>query len=583
MFNKSKHQSDKYALFAVLLMGLFFSCAIIEPEKNWNNPFDPDGTNFYPPEVFSHNDTSITTNKTLLIHIDSKDENGSIEGLMWSFNGGVNWDTTMTTEPYQKSWTILDTGFNSVWYCAIDNNGIVSKPDSFNVRVHFNAPLLTAVNDSSIRQDANVALHFQATDTNGTIVKYYWKSPANCASWSDSSETADAIFSKREGGPLDVVWAAVDNDGIIVYDTFTLIFNRKAVSVGLANMPPVFSSFNYDELKGNLNLTLNASDPDGECDTLTYTFFLSKKGSEMQQVYSGKNSHYNVHDCDPITSYSWRLLVKDKFCDSVENSGEFVSPQAPSNPKGTKYIRSKGVFFSMGQSGFASYEQPLHEVTFSNNFWIDTIEITNSEFISILGLTEKSVVNNNLPVIDISWFDAVLYCNARSKSEQRDTVYSYTGINGIAGKKCTLDGLIINMNSTGYRLPTEAEWEFACRGGTGTQYYWGNNLSELDSYAWIKVNSGGILHTAAQKKPNAFGLYDMAGNAWEWCNDWYDSNYYAASPKENPSGPASGQERSIRGGSWMHTDYFAQSGSRCKLQPQTGNESVGFRVVLPVR
>lgn len=506
-----------------------------------------------------------------------------LKGCFLSFDGGARWDTTMSMAPYHKSWTIIDTGINSVWYCAIDNDGLVSKPDSFKVRVHFYAPVLTAVNDSSVRQNANVALHFQATDTGGTIIKYYWKSSANRTSWSDSSETGDAVFSKKEGGPLDVVWAAINNDGIIRNDTFTLIFNRRPDTVGLANIPAVFNSFDYDELKGSMNLTFSASDPDGKKDTLAYTFFLGKKGSEIPQVHSGTDSHYNAHYYDPATSYSWRLLVKDQLGDSIENAGEFISPQVPSSPRGMNFIRSKGALFSMGQSDYASYEQPFHEITFTNHFWMDTIEITNNEFISVLGLTGKNVATNNLPATDISWFDAILYCNARSKAEKHDTVYSYTGIHGTAGEKCTLDGLIIDKNSSGYRLPTEAEWEFACRGGTGTLYYWGNSLSELSSYAWIKVNSGGVLHMAAQKKQNTFGLYDMAGNVWEWCNDWYDSSYYSVSPRENPSGPASGQERSIRGGSWMHTDYFAQSGSRSKLQPQTGNGSVGFRVVLPVR
>lgn len=124
-----------------------------------------------------------------------------LKGCFLSFDGGARWDTTMSMAPYHKSWTIIDTGINSVWYCAIDNDGLVSKPDSFKVRVHFYAPVLTAVNDSSVRQNANVALHFQATDTGGTIIKYYWKSSANRTSWSDSSETGDAVFSKKRAVP----------------------------------------------------------------------------------------------------------------------------------------------------------------------------------------------------------------------------------------------------------------------------------------------------------------------------------------------------------------------------------------------
>ena len=219
----------------------------------------------------------------------------------------------------------------------------------------------------------------------------------------------------------------------------------------------------------------------------------------------------------------------------------------------------------------------MHTVTFSYHFWIDSTEVTLKDYTAVLGLSPSSSM---LPVVNCTWFDAALYCNARSRREDKDTVYSYQAIVGSKGNKCTLTGLSADLSVTGYRLPTEAEWEYACRGGSSTLFYWGGDAIDDDTYAWLQDYSGNQIHPVAGKTPNAFGLFDMAGNAWEWCNDWFSAGYYTVNPITDPAGPANGQQRCIRGGSFQTAAYFAQSATRSEMQPENAASSIGFRVVL---
>jgi formylglycine-generating enzyme required for sulfatase activity len=138
------------------------------------------------------------------------------------------------------------------------------------------------------------------------------------------------------------------------------------------------------------------------------------------------------------------------------------------------------------------------------------------------------------------------------------------------------------MNANGYRLPTEAEWEYSCRIDSMTLFFWGNDPSLSSEYAWTRENCDTI-QKVALKQPNGFRLYDLAGNVWEWCNDWFDPDYYSSSPQLNAYGPESGDQRVIRGGSWKHSLYFAQAGTRSKMSPDVRSGTIGFRTVRVVK
>ncbi|MBN1127593.1 MAG: SUMF1/EgtB/PvdO family nonheme iron enzyme [Chitinispirillaceae bacterium] len=188
----------------------------------------------------------------------------------------------------------------------------------------------------------------------------------------------------------------------------------------------------------------------------------------------------------------------------------------------------------------------IHQVTLSE-YYMDSTEVTQADYASLMGVNPSYFTGDLLrPVERVTWFDAVLYCNARSNKYGKDTVYTFTSITGTPGNGCTdLGELAIDFSKKGYRLPTDAEWEYACRDNTKI-YWWGNDTNGMGDRAWSYYNSSDTTHPAAAKTANAYGLYDMTGNVWEWCNDWY--GIYGSGAVTNPTGTVSGSYRVVRGG-----------------------------------
>ena len=223
--------------------------------------------------------------------------------------------------------------------------------------------------------------------------------------------------------------------------------------------------------------------------------------------------------------------------------------------------------FSMGDiSGTGeSNELPVHMVTISS-FEIGAYEITQEQYEAAMGENPSNFSGTNLPVEMVTWYNAVQFCNALSEEEGLTPCYDESTW------EC-------DFSADGFRLPTEAEWEYACRAGTETEYYTGNYESDCADAGWYNGNSGSKTHPVGQKTPNTWGLYDMHGNMWEWCHDWYDSGYYSSSPSADPTGPTSGSYRVNRGGCWGNSAGFSRSAYRYRHYPSTMASYVGFRVV----
>jgi formylglycine-generating enzyme required for sulfatase activity len=222
----------------------------------------------------------------------------------------------------------------------------------------------------------------------------------------------------------------------------------------------------------------------------------------------------------------------------------------------------------------SSTEGPQMVVSISRGFWMGKYEVTQQEYISVTA-TNPSYYNGDRsgppwndvdygtdltrPVELVSWNDAVNYCVLLT-TQERD-----------AGR--------IPFNWI-YRLPTEAEWEYACRAGTTTRFYYGDDpgYTNLANYAWYFENSDGMTHPVGELLLNAWGLYDMAGNVWEWCQDWYGP--YPGGSLTDPKGPATGTHRVWRGGSWFYIGRYCRSARRFNHLPTYVYEGLGFRVVL---
>ena len=233
----------------------------------------------------------------------------------------------------------------------------------------------------------------------------------------------------------------------------------------------------------------------------------------------------------------------------------------------------EGGTFQMGGNGDSCDMIAGHSVTVSS-FYMSDHEITQSEWKKIMDNNPSQYMNDNFPVQNISWEEAARYCNRRSRAEGLVPCYFFDNENDFNEEiKC-------NWNADGYRLPTEAEWEFAARGGTDSLDTMYSGSNDIESVAWYFDFVDATIHAVMTKLPNELGLYDMSGNVWEWCWDWYGN--YTASDQNNPTGAASGTHRVRRGGSWDEEENCCLVSYREGSCPAFKSDNIGFRVVRSV-
>ena len=213
---------------------------------------------------------------------------------------------------------------------------------------------------------------------------------------------------------------------------------------------------------------------------------------------------------------------------------------------------------------------PVHSVTISRPFYMSKYEVTLRQWREVMDFNppDSTPKADELPVETISWYDAVEYCNRLSRKEGFTPSYS-------GGE----DNISCDFSANGYRLPTEAEWEYAARGGAQSRGYIFAGSNSKDDVSWHSGNSSGKTHAVGQKQPNELGLYDMNGNVVEWCWDWYADDYYASSPATDPRGPARGLTRVYQGGGRGSNPARLRIAFRGYYTPSNRYDDLGFRPV----
>lgn len=276
-----------------------------------------------------------------------------------------------------------------------------------------------------------------------------------------------------------------------------------------------------------------------------------KTSSEQPQAVSSEKHHSIVKP--------QRTAPQPKRGDTIRNS------------LGMKLIYIPPGEFLMGspasEDDRRSYSKPQHRVKISRGFYMGVTEVTQAQWRAIMKTTvgqQRDKIDSifslvgegsNHPVYFVSWDEATEFCRKLSRQEGEN-----------------------------YRLPTEAEWEYACRAGSTTSFCFGDSDLELSDYAWYGHNSNRQTHTVGHKKPNAFGLHDMHGNVDEWCADRYSDNYFSISPSVDPGGPSTGEDRVVRGGSWIINPVgLSLSADRGPYRPDGRGNAIGFRIVLEMK
>lgn len=346
---------------------------------------------------------------------------------------------------------------------------------------------------------------------------------------------------------------------------------------------------------------------------------------ELPKTGNGESASAAISDTLMVTAQSYRHVLKGITDYSVKNVGIVMSTSNPwiitsypDEADGMTRILAKDKDFEMGQpdpniggKGVSASEQAVHTVSFAFDFWMDRTEVTQKDYADVMSAAYPNFVKpvwptkygtgDNYPAYYLSWADAVLYCNARSRKETLDTVYRYTAVTGKPGELTFgLTGVAADMTKNGYRLPTEAEWEYACKGGTFTDFNWGRDFAsypstfldsiEMNSFeVWraLSWNKGSAstdygVHPVAEKIYNYYHLYDLAGNVSEYCHD-YRSDFYGSANVTDPTGPATGDTHVIRGGNWGSDPVYLRSANRTFSAPDSSYFFLGFRAVKRIQ
>ena len=427
------------------------------------------------------------------------------------------------------------------------------------------APIFTSTPDSTnIPKYINYTYTITATDEDGDNLIYNAELLPDWMEFDISTKTLSGVPENSEVGVDNKVKFSVSDNDTTVYQTF---------NIEVINNLPTFTSTPRSSITENCayTYTVMATDVDVS-DVLTYS---ATQLPDWLTFNSATQELSGTPTFDDYGNNNISLKVEDGVDFVTQNFSIYVSHTI-------SMISVDGGTFEMG-GGYGA--TPIHTVTLSS-FSIGKYEITQREYEDIIGFNPSEFIDEINPVESVNWYETLVFCNIASINENLEPCYRINGSTdpeewgtppSYFDPNPDWDAVICDWTANGYRLPTEAEWEFACRGGNNSDNYTYSGSNTIDEVAWYEDNSDNTTHPVGLKLPNELGIFDMSGNVVERCWDWEGD--YSSNSQTNPTGPDTGEERILRGGGYSEPELFSRSTMRSSYLNVYGFDYHGFRVV----
>jgi formylglycine-generating enzyme required for sulfatase activity/predicted GH43/DUF377 family glycosyl hydrolase len=514
------------------------------------------------------------------------------------------WDSYSVSED-----AVIFDGFNfKMWYTNYDSSihsrriGLASSTDGLNWTKNVSNPVLglggagafddqTATVGSVIYDNGTYKMWYSGYD--GSYERIGYATSPDGIAW--TKYTSNPVMDHGPSGTFDSIYA----------------WGPKVIKVGAT----YHMWYTGHSGEGSYNIG-HATSPDGIAwtkDAANPVLTNSANGWDLMYITAGSvlyfNGAFHLWYSGFDGSYVYRIGYA-KSADGVtwtKGSNNPVLNIGPSGGFDSTYVYEPSVLYRNGQlwMWYAGYAAPSWQIglaklgnptlltmmpitggTFNNgtsnvtvsSFTMSATEVNQSQYQTVTGSDPSTFTGDtSKPVEMVTWYDAVEFCNKLSEREGLADVYLISGRTPATGYPITSATVTMDISKNGYRLPMEAEWEYAARGAQSTHGYTYAGSNTVDDVAWYSVNSGNTTHDVGTKETNELGLYDMSGNVWEWCWDWYGS--YSSSAQTNPTGVSSGSTRVIRGGSWNYAATYCAVSDRGYALPAVPYNYFGFRVV----
>ena len=513
-----------------------------------------------------------------------KDSDGDEISYKVYFGETSNPGYVSTTHSNQLTITNKDWGKKYYWRVqASDNHGGTTTSQVYSFATKENkAPIIQSnpsPSDKATNQQLTLTLGWTCNEPDGDTVTYdvYFGTGSNPSTKISSNQTDNKLNKSNLSQGTTYYWKVVakDSKGATTEGPIWRFTTRSNEAPKAPSNPsPTNDSINQPLV---LSLSWDCDDADG--DSVTYdVYFGTSSDLRVKESTGNSAKSINKSGLSYNTTYYWKVVAKDSKGATTEGPiWKFTTSKVPEG----MVLVEKGSFIMGDSSGLGfDRERPAHEVIIDYEFVIGKYEITFDEYDVFCRDTDRESANDEgwgrgrRPVINVTWYDAVAYCNWLSDLEGVPKAYDENG------KLLDKNGRVTDDPSKvlGYRLPTEAEWEYAAKGGASISLHRYSGGDEVGKVAWYYSNSFGKTQEVGKKTCNELGLFDMSGNVWEWCSDSYHDDFYSRSSGNNPYNNDDSSFRVSRGGGFNDSANYLRVESRFYYNTLTAAKDLGFRI-----